>query len=167
MFHLRLKNTRGNSIGRSDSVTGEMDSTVQGDKMKDVGFTAVKIAEIDQSTVNASTTVDYKLTTEGAQILGGTASKDNIKTGTELNQWLESQTVSRLVTALGNIADNKFYGKTNENGIITFTDDKTKLSQAALNPVNLTTGQGLYLIVETDAPNTVTQRSVPFIVLCL
>lgn len=161
---LTIEKHEGNSIGRSESVTGKIDSTVQGDTMEGVEFTAVKIAGIDQSTVNASTTVDYKLTDEGAQILGSGASKDDTKTGTELNQWLESQTVSSLATALDNIANNKFFGTTNAQGIITFTNDQTKLSQDALNPVDLTTGQGLYLIVETDAPNTVTQRSVPFIV---
>ena len=161
---LTIEKHEGNSIGRSESVTGKIDSTVQGDTMEGVEFTAVKIAGIDQSTVNASTTVDYKLTDEGAQILGSGANKDDTKTGTELNRWLESQTVSSLATALDNIANNKFSGTTNAQGIITFTNDQTKLSQDALNPVDLKTGQGLYLIVETDAPNTVTQRSVPFIV---
>ena len=162
---LTIEKHEGNSIGRSESVTGKMDSTVQGNKMKDVEFTAVKIADIAQSTANASTTVEYKLTTEGAQILGGSAQQNETKTGTELNQWLESQTVSGLVTALGNITNNKFFGTTNEQGIVTFTDDSSKISKNELNPVDIThAGQGLYLIVETDAPNTVTQRSVPFIV---
>ena len=161
---LKITKYEGNdSSNRNDSVTGKEDNSVSGTVLSGVEFTALKIADIDQSTTATGTTVQYKLTQSGASVLGNGATEDEVKTGAQLNDWLKDQTASGLTTSLSSITEGKYWGTTGTDGIVYFSND-TSLSTTSTK-VNISgSGQGLYLIVETHAPNTVTERSVPFIV---
>ena len=161
---LKITKYEGNdSSNRDDRVTGKEDNSVIGTVLSGVEFTALKIADIDQSTTATGTTVQYKLTQSGASVLGNGATEEEVKTGAQLNAWLKDQTASGLTTSLSSITEGKFTGTTGTDGIVYFSND-TSLSTTSKKVDITTSGQGLYLIVETDAPNTVTERSVPFIV---
>lgn len=130
------------------------DSVPEGAKpLNDVEFTVYKIADIEQATDINGTTIKYKLLTDiqnkgdlQEYIDGGMSAADiqkNFVTNTEVNGILTDRTSNKAVKKTAKVD--------NVDGIAKF--ESTDLS-----------GQGLYLVVETDAPAKVTSRVAPFIV---
>ena len=162
---LKITKYQGNKSSELDSnVTGDEQQSISGTVLSGVEFTALKIADIGQSTSATNTTVQYTLNASGARILGGSYTQGGPITGAELNTWLEDQTASGLTTSLAGISTDKYSGTTQADGIVYFTNNSS-LNTGSSTKVDISgSNQGLYLIVETDTPNTVTERSVPFIV---
>lgn len=165
---LTIEKHKGDSTGLdgTGAVTGTKVETVPGDPMANVQFTAVKIANISQGqNVSSQETVLYTLTQDGATLIGGGATENTTRTGNELQTWVASQSASSFDTQLGTGSqiESKVTGTTGVDGQILFTSNSSEVI-AGNKSTKLIDGQGLYLIVETYAPETVITRSHPFIV---
>lgn len=150
------------NIGNSSTVTGSQITSGLGNTISGVEFTIVKIADIAQSAAtNGNVNVSYTLTSSGASLVGGNANDSKMES--DLKTWLATKNVSTLTTDIEKLSDanSVFSGKTNGNGQVVFSSASTR-PEGAVDITNA--GQGLYLVVETDAPATVTRRSVPFLV---
>lgn len=150
------------NIGNSSTVTGSQITSGLGNTISGVEFTIVKIADIAQSAAtNGNVNVSYTLTSSGASLVGENA--NDSKKESELKTWLATENVSTLTTDIEKLQDanSVFSGKTNGNGQVVFSSASAR-PEGAVDITNA--GQGLYLVVETDAPATVTRRSVPFLV---
>ena len=165
---LIIEKHQGDSTGldSTGAVTGTEDTDVPGDPMANVQFTAVKIANISQGQ-NASSqeTVLYTLTQDGATLIGGGAAANTTRTGNQLQTWVASQSASSFDTQLGTGSqiESKVTGTTGADGRILFTSNSSEVITGDESTKQID-GQGLYLIVETYAPETVITRSHPFIV---
>lgn len=163
---LTIEKHKGDSTGLDSAITGTEDSSVSGDPMANVQFTAVKIANISQGQ-NASNqeTVLYALTQDGATLIGNGATENTTRTGNELQTWVDGQSASSFDALLGTGTSitSKVTGTTDDDGKILFTSNSSDVINGD-ESTKLIDGQGLYLIVETYAPETVTTRSHPFIV---
>ncbi|HJB95011.1 MAG TPA: SpaH/EbpB family LPXTG-anchored major pilin [Candidatus Mediterraneibacter intestinigallinarum] len=140
--------------------TGEKLDGVSGDALPGVEFTIVKVADIG----NDSYEVKYNLTEDGGRIF--TSLKKNegdVVTGSALQECLKPTSGNDL----SSIKDctNAISGKTATNGQVVFSSNNALPSGCeASTLVHMTTGRGIYLVVETAWPATVTTRSVPFLV---
>lgn len=137
--------------------TGEELDVVSGDALPEVEFTIVKVAEIDANSYE----VKYKLTEDGAAMFSSLSknSGDDV-TGTVLREALEENDLSTIKKC-----GNDISGKTAANGQVVFSSNNTLPSECVDSTlVNMTTGRGIYLVVETAWPATVTTRSFPFLV---
>lgn len=160
--NLVIEKRIGSNTDLDETVTGEYNTSVTGEYLKGVEFTVVKVAEIDSADTNEG--IAYKLTANGASLtlLG---SEGNKVTGTALQNWVSDKSsgdFSTIKTLSGAVS-----GETDGNKAqVVFSSNNTRPSNAAADStlVNLTTGQGLYLVVETGSPAEVTSRSHPFLV---
>lgn len=153
--------TDGGTFELDDNLTGTVaDAPSEGvTVLKDVSFTAVKVADLVQDvTVDGkNVSLAYKLTEQGAEATG-LGSAGTIVTGTQLNTYIQNKTANDFAGLEDK--DNAKTAVTDENGVAVFTD-KTG-STFDEHTVQLTEGQGLYLVVETKAPANVTKRAHPF-----
>lgn len=163
---LTIEKHKGDSTGLDSAITGTEDSSVSGDPMANVQFTAVKIANISQGQ-NASNqeTVLYALTQDGATLIGDDANENDERTGNQLQTWVANRSASSFDTLLGTGSSitSKVTGTTGSDGRILFTSNSDDVISGDESTKQID-GQGLYLIVETYAPDTVITRSHPFIV---
>lgn len=155
---LTITKYEGDNTGLSSDVSGKQDNSISGNTIADVEFTAVKIATIDQETTAENSAVKYKLTDAGAS-LTGIGNEGDAKTATEINTWLSGKTANDLTDDVESAA-GAVSGTTDSNGVLIFTSNAGTTG----DNVKQISGQGLYLVVETKAPATVTKRSVPFVV---
>lgn len=154
---LIIEKHTGTDTGLNSSVTGEQNTSVSGELLSGVKFTAVKVAEIQQtSAVDGNVKVEYKLTADGAALLGGTS--NDVKSGKELNDIVKVKETKdfdfdQTTTEVSAITDT--------NGQAVFTSDNATNTSESVVKIE---GQGLYLVVETGSPAEVTDRSHPFLV---
>lgn len=140
--------------------TGEKLNYVSGDALAGVEFTIVKVADID----NDSYEVKYKLTADGATMFSSLNKGLGAEvTGTELRGGLASD--SNNLSDIKDCVSAKS-GITAANGQVVFSSNNTLPSGCEGSTLvdMTTTGRGIYLVVETAWPATVTDRSVPFLV---
>lgn len=140
--------------------TGEKLNSVTGDALAGVEFTIVKVAEIDANSYE----VKYKLTEDGETIFTSLKKiEGDVVTGSALQECLEPTSGNDLSAIKG--CTNAISGKTADNGQVVFSSNNTLPSGCeSSNLVDMTTDRGIYLVVETAWPATVTERSVPFLV---
>ena len=143
----------------NNTLTGTEADAPSGFKtLANVEFTAIKIATIDQvSDTNGNNSVKYTLTS-AAQPLG-IGSINEQKTGNEIDTWRSQNAATANAISnetLKSITTGKTTATTGSDGKVVFSSNED-----AEHKID---GQGLYLVVETNAPSTVTKRSVPFIV---
>lgn len=155
--NLIIEKHKTTSENSNQESTGEKLDGVSGDALAGVEFTIVKVAEIDANSYE----VKYKLTEDGATMfssLGKISGAD--VTGTELRKALEANDLSTIKNC-----GNAISGKTATNGQVVFSSTNIRPSGCKDSTlVHMTTGRGIYLVVETAWPATVTTRSVPFLV---
>ena len=158
----------GDSMELDSAVTGkEVQQNVNKTPLAGVTFTAIEVADLvqDVATDNQNISLAYKLTDNGATVLNatkGTNTSENftanaIVTGETLNKYIKDRKAADYDGKLANIT-TKAEATTGKDGVVKFS------SANVSGAVNLTGGQGLYLIVETAAPAEVTVRSHPFFV---
>lgn len=153
---LTIEKHVGDSTGLDSSVTGK-ETTAQGETIEGVKFTAVKIADIVQeSDVSGNNAVKYKLTAD-AEKVNSEWTVDSVKTRKELNDWVRTKKAADF-DSLDGIGVSAV---TAEDGKAIFTSNAATVGA---NVAQLDGGQGLYLVVETFAPENITKRSAPFIV---
>ena len=147
------------SEGHNQDSTGEKLESVTGDALAGVEFTIVKVAEIDANSYE----VKYKLTEDGAAMFSSLNKNSGADvTGTELREALEAS--SNDLSTIKK-CENDISGTTAANGQVVFSSNNTLPSGCeSSNLVDMTTDRGIYLVVETAWPATVTERSVPFLV---
>ena len=165
---LIIEKHQGDSTGldSTGAVTGEENASVTGAPMANVQFTAVKIANISQGqNVSSQETVLYTLTQDGATLIGDDANENDERTGNQLQTWVANRSASSFDTLLGTGSSitSKVTGTTGSDGRILFTSNSDDVISGNESTKRID-GQGLYLIVETYAPDTVITRSHPFIV---
>lgn len=148
------------SEGHNQDSTGEKLESVTGDALAGVEFTIVKVAEIDANSYE----VKYKLTADGAAMFSSLGESEGAEvTGSALQKCLEPTSGNDL-SAIKDCT-NYISGKTAVNGQVVFSSNNTCPSECEDSTlVDMTTGRGIYLVVETAWPATVTERSVPFLV---
>ena len=140
--------------------TGVKLNNVTGDALAGVEFTIVKVANIDMGSYE----VKYNLTEDGETIFTSLNKREgDVVTGTELRGGLASDSNN-----LSNIKDcvSAKSGTTAANGQVVFSSNNTRPGGCESSTLvdMTTTGRGIYLVVETAWPATVTERSVPFLV---
>lgn len=147
------------SVNNNPESTGEKLNNVTGDALAGVEFTIVKVAEIDANSYE----VKYKLTEDGATMFSSLSKNSGADvTGTELREALEAS--SNDLSTIKKCG-NDISGKTAANGQVVFSSSNSLPSGCESSTlVKMTTGRGIYLVVETAWPATVTERSVPFLV---
>lgn len=141
-------------IGLDSSVTGK-EVTIPDTylPLNDVTFSVVKVADIIQEGDTAGNNgVKYELTEAGAGVFESLVGEK--KTSLELNEAVKEKTGLALTEFL-----ESFNGPETVVSKITAGE-----GTAAFKNEDLVDGQGLYLVVETEAPKEVTKRSVPFLV---
>lgn len=157
-------------LGPNDSVTGKLDSTVTGTALQGVSFTALKVADLEQNVAtsdgtNGSISLAYKLTADGAAILnsGTTNTTDttpynvgDIVTGDTLNTFIANKKATDFTATQ---LTNGVTATTGAEGKVQFTSYSNVTTSDSVKAIS---EQGLYLVVETAAPSTVTKRSHPF-----
>lgn len=160
----------GDTENLGSTVTGKVDATVAPGRtpLSGVKFTALKVADLVQNVEVNGTNLNlaYKLTQEGATVLEATKgdavtetfTANAVVTGTRLNSYIKDRKASEYVDVL---KDKGITAITGENGVVTFKSNETSETDSAKK---LPDGQGLYLIVETFAPESVVTRSHPFFV---
>lgn len=160
----------GDTTELSGTVTGIQQNIKNHTPLADVDFTLVKFAVFEQENNGERVQMRCKLTAEGASIL----QKEADLNGTGAT-YEEGQTVS--IERLKNFATNKtargpvFTGienipnavtaTTGADGIVKFTSQTVADGNKSVKHID---GQGLYIVVETKAPDTVTSRTHPFFV---
>lgn len=153
--------TNGGDFELDDNLTGTAaDAPTEGvTVLKDVSFTAIKVADLVQDvTVDGkNVSLAYKLTAQGAEVTG-LGSTDTIVTGTQLNTYIQDKAANDF-TGLENKTNAKT-AVTGDDGVAVFTNEDGSVFNE--NTAELTEGQGLYLVVETKAPANVTKRAHPF-----
>lgn len=157
--NLIIEKHKTTSENSNQESTGEKLDGVSGDALAGVEFTIVKVAEIDANSYE----VKYKLTEDGATMFSSLGESEGAEvTGTELREALEAS--SNDLSTIKN-CENEISGTTAANGKVVFSSDNTLPSECEDSTlVNMYTGRGIYLVVETAWPATVTERSVPFLV---
>lgn len=159
--NLIIEKHKTTSESQNQDSTGEKLDDVSGDALAGVEFTIVKVADIDA----VSYEVKYKLTADGATMFSslGKIEGDEV-TGSALQKCLEPTSGNDLSAIKG--CTNDISGKTAANGQVVFSSDNTLPSGCEGSTLvdMTTTGRGIYLVVETAWPATVTDRSVPFLV---
>lgn len=140
--------------------TGEKLNSVTGDALAGVEFTIVKVAEIDADSYE----VKYKLTADGATMFPSLRKNEGDEvTGSALQKCLEPTSGNDLSAIKA--CTNDISGTTATNGQVVFSSNNSLPSECeGSNLVKMTTDRGIYLVVETAWPATVTTRSVPFLV---
>lgn len=163
---LTITKYSGTDTGLEDSTspTGETGSSVTGTPLKDVTFSVVKVADLVQNQNDIS--LGYQLTETGAAIWNQTESleesqqkkKDDVVDGAALNAYIQNKASATYKTVFANaeIKNQIVSGTTDANGQVQFASAKGSSNQIE--------GQGLYLVVETQAPASVTESSHPFFV---
>lgn len=152
----------GDGTSLDNTVTGKSQSVTGRDPMADVEFTVLKVAELSQKNTNGTVSISYRLTADGAAVLSksGTAYTENQEVSiTTLKSFIETKTARDSVfTGLAQMP-NAVTAKTGVDGIVKFTSDTSVASSTSVKHIS---GQGLYLVVETSAPDNVTKRTHPF-----
>lgn len=153
----------GDSTSLDGTVTGTEQTITGKTPMKDVEFTVLKVADLVQKNDGGTVGIYYRLTADGATVLS--------KSGTTYtaNQDVTIDTLQGIISGK-TAADPLFAGfadmgsavtaTTGDNGQVKFTSD-TVTETASVKHIP---GQGLYLVVETLAPDNVTKRTSPFFV---
>lgn len=161
----------GDNTDLDGNVTGVQQTVTGRTPMEGVDFTAVKFATLIQESDGSSVRLQYSLTTVGAELLtkaagqtGGSgktyAANDKVDIDT-LKNFIANRTARGPVfTDIEKKAD-AVTGTTDENGVVKFTSEAVADGNESLKHID---GQGLYLVVETKAPDTVTKRAHPFFV---
>lgn len=142
----------GDNHGLSSTLTGTTADAPSGNEvLAGVDFTVVKVADLVQSkSISTDVALEYKLTAQGSA-LTSLGKENDVVTSAVLNNYISNKTADQL-SAIKDAA-----------GAVTVTTDAN--GQAVFSTkTNLTTGQGLYLVVETKAPSSVTKFSAPFFV---
>lgn len=154
-----------------DDVTGTQQNVTGHEPMKDVGFTVLKFATMVQENDGSQVRVLYSLTEDGAAILMkakglGVLDTDRTFSANDkvdidaLKKFVTGKTARGPVfTGIENMA-NAVTAVTGADGVVKFTSAAVTES-TSVKHIN---GQGLYLVVETKAPDKVTQRTRPFFV---
>lgn len=157
--NLIIEKHKTTSENSNQESTGEKLDGVSGDALAGVEFTIVKVAEIDANSYE----VKYKLTEDGAAMFSSLNKNSGADvTGTELREALEAS--SNDLSTIKK-CENDISGTTAANGQVVFSSNNTLPSGCeSSNLVDMTTDRGIYLVVETAWPATVTERSVPFLV---
>lgn len=160
----KYKALEGDSTALDDNVTGKQQTVTGRETMKDVEFTVLKFATLVQENDGSQVKLQYSLTEDGARIL----SESEITYTT--NQKVSFDTLKTFIadktardfasTNLKNI-ESSVTATTGDNGVVIFTSNSSVSETTALKHIN---GQGLYLVVETAAPDNVTERAHPFFV---
>ena len=147
---LTITKYAGDNYGLDSNLTGTTADAPSGyEVLAGVDFTVVKVADLVQSeSISTDVALEYKLTAQGASITG-LGKENDIVTSQALNNYISSKTADQLSVI------------TSAKDAVTVTTDAN--GQAVFSTkTNLTTGQGLYLVVETKAPASVTKFSAPF-----
>lgn len=154
-----------------DDVTGTQQNVTGHEPMKDVGFTVLKFATMVQENDGSQVRLLYSLTEDGAAILmkaKGLGVLDTDRTFSA-NDKVDIDALKKFVT--GKTARGPVFtgieNMTNAVTAVTGADGVVKFTSAAVTEstsVKHINGQGLYLVVETKAPDKVTQRTRPFFV---
>lgn len=153
----------GDSTSLDGTVTGTEQTITGKTPMKDVEFTVLKVADLVQKNDGGTVGIYYRLTADGATVLS--------KSGTTYiaNQDVTIDTLQGIISGktaadplFAGFADmgNAVTATTGDNGQVKFTSD-TVTETASVKHIP---GQGLYLVVETLAPDNVTKRTSPFFV---
>lgn len=157
--NLIIEKHKTTSGSQNQDSTGEKLDDVTGDALAGVEFTIVKVADIDLNSYE----VKYKLTADGATMFSSLNKHPSAEvTGTDLQRGLAES--SNNLSAIENCTYD-ISGKTAANGQVVFSSNNIRprgCEDSTL--VEMTTGRGIYLVVETAWPATVTTRSVPFLV---
>ena len=149
-------------LGNSTSPAGGTDSSITGTPLSGVTFSVVKVADLIQNQNDIS--LGYKLTAVGAAIWNQTESTDpekkenDVVDGTALNTYIQDKASATYKEVFkGDTVKNQIVsGTTDEEGQVVFASANGSSHKIA--------GQGLYLVVETQAPASVTESSHPFFV---
>lgn len=160
------KYVAGNGDGTTldDEVTGKQQNVSGRDTMADVGFTVLKVATMGQTTnTNGNVSVTYSLTRDGATVLSNsetTYSEGQQVSIGALKNFIADKTARDA--AFDGLADmtNAVTATTGNDGVVKFTSENVSETTS----VKRIPGQGLYLVVETSAPDNVTRRTHPFFV---
>ena len=153
---LTIEKHVGDLTGLDSSVTGKA-TTAPGKTIEGVEFTAVKIADIVQeSDVLGNNAVKYKLTADAVKV-NSEWTVDSVKTGKDLNDWVKTKKAADF----GSLDGIGVSAVTGDDGKAIFTSNDATVGT---NVAHLEGEQGLYLVVETFAPENITKRSAPFIV---
>lgn len=147
---LTITKYAGDNYGLSSDLTGTTADAPSGyEVLAGVDFTVVKVADLVQGeSISTDIALEYKLTAQGASITS-LGKENDIVTSQAFNNYISSKTAEDLSAI-----------KTAENAVTVTTDAN---GQAVFSTkTNLKTGQGLYLVVETNAPKEVTKYSAPF-----
>lgn len=157
--NLIIEKHKTTSENSNQESTGEKLDGVSGDALAGVEFTIVKVAEIDANSYE----VKYKLTEDGATMFSSLGESEGAEvTGTELREALEAS--SNDLSTIKN-CENEISGTTAANGKVVFSSNNALPSGCEDSTlVEMTTGRGIYLVVETAWPAIVTDRSAPFLV---
>lgn len=150
----------GDSTGLSSSVTGVQQTITGKTPIEGVDFTVLKVATLEQKISNGTVGIYYRLTTDGASVLGTGFTAGQDYTITQLNAFVTGKKATDSAFAGLTSITSAVTGTTDENGQVKFTSE-TVTETDSLKHID---GQGLYLVVETHAPNTVTERTSPFFV---
>lgn len=155
---LTITKYEGDSAELDESVTGSQTAVDGKTPMAGVTFTAVKVADLVQDVAGAdgALSLAYRLNAAGAVFMSKT--EGDIVTGTELNTYIADKTAQQLreVINTNNIAAKD--AVTDAAGVVKFQSAEVE-ETASVKKIE---GQGLYLIVETNAPASVTKYSHPF-----
>lgn len=160
----KYKALEGDSTALDDTVTGKEQTVTGRETMKNVDFTVLKFATLVQENDGSQVKLQYSLTEDGAKILS--ESKITYTTNQKvsfdtLKTFIADKTARDFAsTNLKNI-ESSVTATTGDNGVVKFTSNSSVSETAALKHIN---GQGLYLVVETAAPDNVTERAHPFFV---
>lgn len=153
------------------TVTGIQQTVTGHEPMKDVGFTVLKFATMVQENDGSQVRLLYSLTADGAAILMKAKELGVLNTNKTFaaNDKVDIDMLKTFVsgkTARGPVFTG-IENMTNAVTAVTGADGVVKFTSAAVTEstsVKHINGQGLYLVVETKAPDKVTQRTRPFFV---
>lgn len=161
----------GDSTDLDGNVTGTQQNVTGHKTMEGVDFTVVKFATLIQESDSLGVRLQYRLTSVGAELLTKAEAQSGGSGETYVaNDKVDIDTLKRFIanrTARGPVFTDvekktgAVTGTTDTNGVVKFTSETVADGNKNLKHID---GQGLYLVVETKAPDTVTKRAHPFFV---
>lgn len=162
MIKYEAKEGEGDGTTLDDTVTGKPQTVTGREPMAGVQFTVLKFADLVQRNTNGTVALAYRLTADGAAVLSksGTAYTENQEvTITALKNFIAPKTARDAVFEDLESMTNAVTAETGDDGMVRFTSDTGVAASASVKHIS---GQGLYLVVETSAPDNVTKRTHPF-----
>lgn len=160
----KYKALDSDSTNLDDTVIGKKQTVAGRETMKDVDFTVLKFATLVQENDGNQVKLQYSLTEKGAEVLskGGTQYTANQKVSNDiLKAFITPKTAGDSVFVGLETMSTAVTATTGADGVVKFTSNSSVSETAAIKHIN---GQGLYLVVETAAPENVTNRTHPFFV---